>query len=50
MLVNKGGGIVDLVVDDDVEILFCGMRRDVGVAEFLGHGVVREKQAICSRG
>lgn len=38
MLVNKGGGIVDFVVDDDVEIFLCGMRRDVGVAEFLGHG------------
>ena len=37
MLVNKRGGIVDLVVDNDVEIFLCGMRRDVGVAEFLGH-------------
>ena len=42
VLVNEAGGVVDLVVDDDVEVLLGVVLRDVGVGEFLvGHcGVV----------
>lgn len=33
MLIDERAGVVDLVVDDDVEILLGGVGRDVGVGE-----------------
>lgn len=33
MLINERAGIVDFVVDDDVEIPLGGVGRDVGVGE-----------------
>jgi hypothetical protein len=46
VLVYERGGIVDLIVNHDVEIFLCGVRRDVGVAEFFGHG---EGGFVCAR-
>ena len=38
MLIDEGGGVVDLVVDDDVEVFLARVGGDVGVGEFFGHG------------
>lgn len=38
MLVDKGRGIVDLVVDDNVDVLLGRVLRHFGVGEFLRHG------------
>lgn len=39
MFIDKLGGVVDLVVDDDVEVSFSVVRGNVFEREFLGHGV-----------
>lgn len=37
MLIDERGRIVDFIVDDQEEVLLRGVRRDVGVCEFLRH-------------
>jgi len=38
VLVDEGGGVVNLVVNHDVEVFLGGMGLDVGVGEGFGHG------------
>jgi hypothetical protein len=38
VLVDEAAGVVDAVVDDDVEVLLGGMGGDLGVGEEGGHG------------
>ena len=35
VLIDESGGVVDFVVDDDVEVFLGGVGGDVGVGEFL---------------
>jgi hypothetical protein len=37
MLVDKGGGVVDLVVDDNVQILLGAVLGHVGEGQLFGH-------------
>ena len=37
MLVNECGGIVDLIVDDQVNILLSVVLRNLGESKFLRH-------------
>lgn len=41
MLVYEARGIVDFVVDDEVEILLGRVLRDVGIGEFFGSHCAR---------
>lgn len=37
MLVNESGGVVDLIVDDQVDILLRVVRGNLGESKFLRH-------------
>jgi len=48
MLIDEGGDVVDVVVDDDVDILLGRVLSHLSEGEFLGHG--GQKVKLCGRG